>query len=230
MGIHQTIQRQRSLSQQTYDALRSSILSGQLVPGDRLVETQIAGQLQVSRTPIREALRQLQQDELVVADEAGGLRVATVSEQEAGQLYDCRIALETVAVTGACQYASLDDLARLNDCLQEAKQLLDAPLTLDASHRMLALDYSFHRRIAESSGNHCLLTLLEHLFSKMTLLRVQTTQHNLRVLNIYTEHYGVYDAICHQDVDRAVRMMQQHLLESRHRVLAEIEQMRSHLL
>jgi DNA-binding GntR family transcriptional regulator len=227
--VHQTIQRQRSLSQQTYDALRNSILSGQLAPGDRLIETQIASQLQVSRTPIREALRQLQQDELVVADEAGWLRVATVSEQEAGHLYDCRIALETLAVTGACQQSSPDYMAKLHDCLQESKQLLDIPLTPETSHRMLELDYSFHRMIAESSGNHCLLTLLEHLFSKMALLRVQTTQHNPRVLDIYTEHYGVYDAIRHQDVEQATRMVQQHLLESRHRVLTEIKQMRSSL-
>ena len=230
MGIvHQTIQRQRSLSQQTYDALRNSILSGQLSPGDRLIETQIASQLQVSRTPIREALRQLQQDELVVADDAGWLRVATVSEQEAGNLYDCRMALETLAVSGACRQASPDYLAKLNACLQESKQLLDNPLTPETSDRMLALDYLFHRTIAESSGNHCLLTLLEHLFSKMALLRVQTTQHNPRVLDIYTEHHGVYEAICRQDVEQASQMIQQHLLESRTRVLTEIKQMCSSL-
>ena len=87
----QPLQRSKSLQEQTYQALRASILLGELAPGDRLVEKEIAQRLQVSRTPIREAMRQLQQEALVTADGNGGLRVTTISIADAVQLYDCRI-------------------------------------------------------------------------------------------------------------------------------------------
>jgi DNA-binding GntR family transcriptional regulator len=105
-----TINRGKSLYEQVYQALRSAILTGALPPGDRLVETQLAEWLQVSRTPLREALRQLQQDGLVTADVSGGLRVTTITAADAQELYDCRLALESLAVAGACVYATDEQL------------------------------------------------------------------------------------------------------------------------
>ncbi|MCY7275216.1 MAG: GntR family transcriptional regulator, partial [Phormidesmis sp. CAN_BIN44] len=73
------IERSLPLQEQTYQALRVAILSGELAPGERLIETQLAQRLQVSRTPIREAIRQLQHSNLATIDASGTLRVATFS-------------------------------------------------------------------------------------------------------------------------------------------------------
>lgn len=217
------IQRSKSLHEQTYEALRSSILSGDLIPGERLVETQLAQRLQVSRTPIREAIRQLQKDGLVVADPTGALQVMTITVEDAAQLYDCRLALEQLSVSGACFHAEESQLEQLEACVIKAEDLMSqspAPTVTE----LLDLDYGFHRLIAESSGNRCLLTLLDQVFDKMMLLRIQTTRHNPGVLEIRIEHRQIYESIAQRQVEKAVEAIRGHLLASKARVVGELEQ------
>ena len=217
-----TLQRS-TLHEQTYQALRDSIVSGELAPGQRLIEMQIAEQLQVSRTPIREAIRQLQREELVTADEMGWLRVTTVSAKEAAHLYDCRLALETLAVTGACENATDTQLKAIADLVAQAEKLLKRKASKSDSSQLLEIDYQFHRTIAKSSGNSCLVSLLDQVFGKMALLRVQTTRHNPRVLEIRTEHQRLYEAIAQRNIPAATQEIRSHLSASKARVVQELE-------
>ncbi|NJR66544.1 MAG: GntR family transcriptional regulator [Leptolyngbyaceae cyanobacterium CRU_2_3] len=218
----QSIRRSKSLHEQTYQVLRSSILSGGLAPGDRLVETQLAQQLQVSRTPIREAMRQLQQEGLIVGDANEGLRVTSISAVDTLHLYDCRIGLEQMAVAGACKQASKAQLQLIEQYVLQAEQLMHSP---DLNNfQLLDLDYQFHRAIAESSGNKWLVALLDQVFDKMTLLRVQTTRQNPQVLEIRVEHRQIYQAIAQRDPDAAIGAMHSHLISSQARVVQEVEQ------
>lgn len=217
------LQRSKSLHEQTYQALRTSILSGELASGDRLVETQLAEQLQVSRTPIREAIRQLQREELVTADSSGGLRVTTISTSDAAQLYDCRIALEQLAVVGACEKANALQLKKLEQYVVSAQKLPKSKSSGLNSFQLLDLDYQFHRLIAESSGNTWLVSLLEQVFSKMVLLRIQTTRYNPEVLEIRDEHQQIYEAIAQRNVAAATQAIQNHLSASKVRVVQEIQ-------
>jgi DNA-binding GntR family transcriptional regulator len=218
------IQRSKSLHEQTYQALRTSILSGDLPPGERLVETQLAQWLQVSRTPIREAIRQLQKDGLVTADGLGGLQVATISVADAAQLYDCRLALEQLSVAEACLHADANQLKQLEGYVIQAEHLMrKQPQDLKVM-QLLDLDYGFHRLIAESSKNRWLVTLLDQVFDKMMLLRVQTTRHNPEVLEIRIEHRQIYEAITHRQVESAEEAIRSHLLASKDRVVGELQQ------
>jgi DNA-binding GntR family transcriptional regulator len=228
-----SIRRNKSLHEQVYQALRTAILSGDLVSGTRLVETQLAEWLQVSRTPLREALRQLQQEGLVTADASGGLRVTTISATDASELYDCRLALEELAVAGACQHATEEQLAQLKSFVTAAErhQMAEpgsSPLrnSLDKDSLdkdLLDLDYRFHHLIAESSGNRRLVTLLEHLFNSMALLRIQTLKQNPNVLDIRLEHGQICDAILSRDATLAMAAIRYHLTASKARVVQEIE-------
>lgn len=219
-----SLKRVQSLYEQTYQALRTAILSGELVTGTRLIETQLAEALQVSRTPIREALRQLQQEDLVVSDE-DGLRVATLSEEDAAQLYDCRIALEQLSVSAACQNASAAQLKKLVQAVDKADKILKQPKHELTKFQLLDLDYQFHRAIAESSGNLWLVSLLDQLFDKMALLRIRTMQQNPDVLEIRKEHRRICQAICDRKVEVAVSAIREHLTASKIRVVQEIQQL-----
>lgn len=217
------IQRSKSLHEQTYQALRASILSGDLLPGERLVETQLAQRLQVSRTPIREAIRQLQKDGLIASDGAGGLHVTTISITDAAQLYDCRLALEQLSVSGACLHANASQIEQLEAFVIQAEQLTQtANLKV---MELLDLDYGFHRLIAESSGNRWLTALLDQVFDKMMLLRVQTTRHNPGVLEIRIEHRQIYESVAQRHAEQAVEAIQSHLLSSKDRVVGELKQL-----
>ncbi len=220
-----SLQRHQPLKEQAYQALRMAILSGELAPGQRLIESQLAKDLQVSRTPIREALRLLQHEELVTHDTDHGLRVTTFSVQDAIDFYDCRIALEQLSVTAACQHATDTQIQELERIMQRAfsatKPVSNKSLQL-LNFQLLDLDYRFHRVIAESSQNLQLLSILDQLFAKMTLLRIQTLQKNRHVLNICLEHQHIYEAIAQRNSETAIQAITEHLKSSKERVIREL--------
>jgi DNA-binding GntR family transcriptional regulator len=218
------IRRSKSLYEQVYEAIRASILSGELASGERLVETHLADWLRVSRTPLREALRQLQQEGLVTADVNGGLRVTTLSTADAAELYDCRIALEQASVVAACKKITPAQIVQLETFVVQAEQLAKQQAQIPPDYmQMLDLDYQFHHLIAEISGNRRLGSLLDQIFDAMALLRIQTLRHNLGVLDIRLEHRQVFAAIAHRDPDAAVDSIKSHLMASKQRVMREIE-------
>ncbi len=221
------IQRSQSLREQTYQVLRSAILSGEFLAGSRLVETQIAEKLQVSRTPIREALQQLQQEQIVVTDENGNLRVVSFSPADAKNLYRCRLVLEQESVLEACKRSNPEQLAKIELSIQEAEKAIEQLPNQLTSYQLLHIDYQFHRAIAECSGNPWLALLLDQLFDKMALLRMQTVQQNLKVLEVSLEHRQIYDAISQRNPEKALAAVTNHLMSSQARVIREIEQLQS---
>ncbi len=216
------IKRRKSLSEKAYSALRTGILAGKFPPGSRLIETQLTEWLNVSRTPLREALRQLQKEGLVVAD-TSGLQVTTISAVDAMELYDCRLVLEKLAVTGACEHASQLQLKALEQSVIQAEERDPQNFDPRSLLQLLDIDYQFHHLIAESSGNRRLVSLLDQLFDSMALLRIQTLQQNPLVLEIRLEHRQVYEAIAQKDAATATAAIQQHLLASKARVVKEIQ-------
>lgn len=218
-----SIQRSQSLRQQVYEALKRIILKGDLASGERIVETKLAKQLEVSRTPIREAIGQLKKEKLIVSKPNGGFVVATLSVKDAAQLYDCRIALEQLSVEGACQKIADKQLKQLEKYVLLAEKLVKSQSSRPDILKLLEVDYQFHHLIAESSGNQWLLTLLEQVFDKMALLRVQTTKHNPQVLEVRLEHREIYEAIALRDSDLAQATIKLHLMSSKARVVKELE-------
>ncbi|NJK72584.1 MAG: GntR family transcriptional regulator [Synechococcaceae cyanobacterium SM2_3_60] len=218
------VPRKGSLYEQTYQALREVVLSGELVPGSRLIETELAKQLQVSRTPIREALRQLQREELLVVGASGGLQVPLFTEQDAAYLYDCRLALEQMAVRGACEHATDSDLAELKMLVSNAEQAVGAA----QPQHLLDLDYRFHHTIAASTRNSWLVSLLDHVFDKMVLIRRQTTQANPGVLEIRVEHRDIYDAIAKREPEIALMALGEHISASKRRVIQQLRELQQH--
>lgn len=215
----QPLPRRQPLLEQAYQALRQAILTGELQPGERLVETQLAAQLQVSRTPIREALRRLVDVELAIADHHGAIRVTTVSVRDAIELYDCRLALESLSVAQACDQATPDQLTELQTLVDQAEKLPPLPQDPLRHYQRLDLDHRFHRLLAQSSNNLYLTRLLDQIFDRMLLLRLQTTCQRPGVLEIHREHHCIYEAIHHRQPDQAVVALQTHLQASRDRMI-----------
>lgn len=222
-----SLQRNQSLQEQAYQALRSAILSGELPSGQRLIETHLAKNLQVSRTPIREALRQLQNEDLVVLDVDSVLRVAVFSKADAIQLYNCRIALEQQSIAEACENATDEQFYGLGLMVAQAEKLAQEKASQLTNFQLLDLDYRFHRLLAESSGNLWLRSLLDQVFDKMMLLRIQTMQQNPNVLDIRVEHRRIYEAVVQRDIIAATSAIQDHLAAAKERVIREMSHLPS---
>jgi DNA-binding GntR family transcriptional regulator len=214
--------RSQPLHEQTYQALRAAILSGELNPGERLVETQLADKLQVSRTPIREAMRQLQRESLVTTDRNGGLCVTKISIADTTQLYDCRIALEQLSVAGACRNANLLQLKNLEQVLIWEENAI-ANNRRENSLGALENNTYFHHFLAEISGNIWLVSLLDQILDKISLLRVQMFYEERDIKFIHLEHLQVYEAIARRDSEAAVKAISSHLLASKERVLQRLK-------
>lgn len=219
----QPIPRPRSLCEQVYQSLYEAILSGGMSPGERLVETKLAQQFNVSRTPIREAIRQLQLKGLVQQNQGGGMYVIQISLEDALHLYDCRMALEQLAVRHACQQVQSPDLNQIEQTLAAMEQTFEPgeAIAQDQTEQhlnLLSLNFQFHGFLATYSRNPWILPLLEQVFEKITLLQIRASRTADDLAAIHAEHRDVFEAIARQNEQAAIAAITNHLSVSKDRI------------
>ncbi len=158
----------RTLVHQVIDALVAGASEGLLLPGDRIVETELAAQLGVSRVPVREALRVLESQGIVVNEPYKGIRLTPVTPQRIDQLIEVRVALETTAALAAMRQGrnGAEQLAELERIVQEME-------TMAARNDVFGFataDTSFHRTLCGFAGNTVLSDMWEMLARQMTII------------------------------------------------------------
>jgi DNA-binding GntR family transcriptional regulator len=188
-----------SLREQCRELLRDRIVDGTIPPGQRLVETTLSTQLQVSRGTLREALRYLEQQGLVVSDRRGHMRVRALSARDIVELYEVRTALETTAAIRIARSPERDDqVAELRRSL-EPLRAEPADLAQTIEH-----DLAFHRRLCELSGNRTLIDTWTHLLSRIRATVVAAGPSVAPGLATWKRHNAIVDAIADGD-DAAIR-------------------------
>jgi DNA-binding GntR family transcriptional regulator len=150
-----------TLKSQVVSKLREAILSGQYAPGDRLNESQLAHEFNISRIPIREALIQLQESGLVMNHERRGMCVTKLTEEDKRRINSVRLIMETEAVWLARENMTPEIAAQLEDVIQRVETAHD--LVVEAG----PLDIEFHRLIWAASGNHYLARTLDSLVAQL---------------------------------------------------------------
>jgi DNA-binding GntR family transcriptional regulator len=207
-----------SLREQARDLLRSHIVDGTLAPGERLVETRLSTQLQVSRGTLREALRHLEQEGLVVSDERGHMRVRTHTAREVREIYDVRIALETMAAILVSQSPDREQrVAQLRDTLEPLKAK-GARLT-----ETIERDLEFHRRLCELSDNQTLLDTWTHLLARIRASIIAAGPSVTPGLATYKRHTAILDAIADGDQTAIRDVLLQHMREAANRIAQATE-------
>ncbi|MEU6711378.1 GntR family transcriptional regulator [Nonomuraea sp. NPDC046802] len=197
-----------SLSE-VYDRLRAEIVDGTLTPGAALVEITLAERYGTSRTPVREALRRLQQDGLVERADRG-MRVRTRSPEEILEIYEARIALEATAAAGAAQRRTDFDLVRLS----RAQKAMTATPTSDPA-AMAEANRAVHEAIWAASHNGTIVDLLTRLNSHLTRYPWTTLSMPGRWEEAIAEHAQIIDAIEKRDADRAYELAREHMAKAR---------------
>lgn len=194
------------LYRKAHEVLRRAIIQGELKPGDRITEVQLAEELQISRTPLREALRQLQAEGLVRRS-GGGLVVSEVDLGEVHLMYECRIALERLTARKAAQLASPEALDALDRLLAEARRAAGA----GDRAQVTAVNVEFHRRIALAGGNPWTVRLLEQIWDRITLFRVSVLRASEDYERVFSEHAAILAELRRRDPDGAEAAMERHL-------------------
>ncbi|HVK22384.1 MAG TPA: GntR family transcriptional regulator [Actinokineospora sp.] len=205
-----TPQLRRTLSDQVADAVRQGIMAGTYEPGQRLVETELAKSLGVSQAPVREALKQLAHEGIVMQVPRRGSFVTSVDTAEARKTYELRAVLERVAATECCQSASdaaLADLAPLVADIQAAADRGDPRGLIEA-------DLRFHRTVWEVSG-HPMLPRIWPMVEATTrsFAAVSNQLYFGDLKEIADAHVPLLDALTQRDADRASDLCHDHVVE-----------------
>jgi DNA-binding GntR family transcriptional regulator len=198
-----------SLVQLAVRRLRREILSGKTDPGERLVEEQLTRRMGISRAPLREALRLLAEQGLVEHVPRRGVRVATLSDRDVGELYVVRDVLERHAVTGGLPVARTADLAGLRaalDELGEATRAGDRLAVADAHRR-------FHVAVVALAGNRQLTATYESILVRLQLYMARNLQREAEVadaLDGVRRHERLFEAVAAGDVETVLAALGQH--------------------
>jgi DNA-binding GntR family transcriptional regulator len=208
----------QSRADELYAWLHEAIVSGQLRPHERLVETTLAELASVSRTPIREALRRLAGDGFVTERDSGGLEVCGFSLDELADLCAVRETLEGMVTGLAATSRSEMELATLRAMVQDEERLQDQ--TNDNLEERVALNHAFHEILWRASRNRYLADELKHLRGLIERLQHTTLRYPDRVEEAHQEHIAIIQALEDRDVARAEQLGRQHFRNAMARRLA----------
>jgi DNA-binding GntR family transcriptional regulator len=188
-----------------YRYIRNAIQRGQFKPGERLREIELAKQIGLSRTPIREALSRLETEGLVAHDVTRGVVVAELDYRMVTELYYMREVLEGTAARLVAQHASDVEISILDDLCQQYEAALGDEAALTASNRR------FHDTLYRCSHNRYLLNMVTVLHDALSLLGGTTLGNPERAAETLREHRAVVAAIRARDADAAEQALRTHI-------------------
>ncbi len=190
-----------------FQTLRGAILRGDLRPGERLMELQLAAKLGVSRTPIREAIRMLEQEGLAITIPRKGAEVAKMTEKDMEDVLCIRCALEELAVRLSCEKMTPEELSELKQAMDEFEEISKgSDITAIAK-----ADVNFHDVLYKSSDNPKLLGLLNNLREQMYRYRVEYLKDVSVYPRLIEEHQFLYEALKEKDAEKASAFTRTHL-------------------
>ena len=205
-GKMSTASRQNETRQgeDAYDRLVLDIRTGRLKPGDRLVETELAAQLGISRTPVREAVRRLESDGLVIHQPRLGATVRKLDYLEITELYEMRGVLEGTAARLAARSASQIELEELDAINREMRAATDVRQLYEANRQ-------FHGVLLSAARNRFLVKSVEAVQKTLLILGSSTLEESLRAAGAIEEHEAILAALRNRDGDAAEASMRAHI-------------------
>ncbi|MBQ9014840.1 MAG: GntR family transcriptional regulator [Firmicutes bacterium] len=193
------IQNHKPLREMVYEELKIQILTGTIVPGTRMMEVDLAEEMGVSRTPIREAIRKLEKEGLVTIEPRRGAYASMISTQDMVEILEVRQDLEGLAAYLAASRMSpveMEELKEVADCYNEA-------VKSGNMQDLIRYDTQFHRLIVDSCNNKILVNMVEQLQELVLRFRYIYYDNFKRAENMPEEHREIIEAIASGDEKRA---------------------------
>jgi len=205
----------QDLTGQVYEAVRDMILSGELQPGQKLIQDDLAERLGVSRTPLLSAFSKLEKDMLLESKPRRGMFVRTFRPEELVQVYDVRLRLEPLGAGEAADHATREEIDELR---RQCKLFAEIAEAKDPSAR--AEDYRFHMQVMRMSRND----LLYNIIASYNIIVIANFYGFLKDPRVSAqEHRDILAAIADGSRQRAMKHMYHHINNSRRHLLAHLE-------
>jgi DNA-binding GntR family transcriptional regulator len=199
------------LRQKIVQVLREAILSGELKPGDALVETALATQLGVSRAPLREAMRSLSKDGLIETIPYRGTTVKTLSRKDIEEIYSLRGLHESFAVQRILERNRASDIDMLNQICKNMKKAAKAKDLKTLNQE----DDSFHRQLILLAEHDMLTAIWDQLALRVRQLMSLRNQLNRNPMDIAMNHPPIVEAIADKDLVKATKLIQKHVASAK---------------
>ena len=201
-----------------FNTLRRAILTGELKPGERLMEIHLANRLGVSRTPIREAIRKLELEGLVTMIPRRGAEVAQITEKSLQDVLEVRRALDALCVELACDRITSEEQEALKKACDEFEE---ATKTGDVT-TIAGADVALHDIIVQATGNQRLIQLINNLSEQMYRYRFEYIKDEKGHENLVNEHRMIYESIQQGDKEKAARAARLHIDNQEKSIIRQI--------
>ncbi|HEX6506053.1 MAG TPA: GntR family transcriptional regulator, partial [Chloroflexota bacterium] len=205
-----------------YEMIWRQLITGERSPGERLTDTELASQLGLSRTPVRQALHRLAQEELVRLDARRGFSVRELTVRDVQEIYDVRGALEVLALRQAAPHLSAEQIQMQLDLLYQMREALRKERDERAVILHLESDLRLHNLLIQASGNGRLIRMLAALRSQQTLFQYWDTSYPQRNEAAADEHERILLALAAGDIEEAGAQLAQHIANAKNRVLFDL--------
>ncbi|MBU1341821.1 MAG: GntR family transcriptional regulator [Proteobacteria bacterium] len=206
-----------------YKSLRLDIVSGKLPGGTRLTEIAVADTLNVSRTPVREALQKLSQEQLLISIPKAGYLVEDLSDNDIQDLFTTRMEIEQIAIQKAIQFITVEELKNLDDNLERTKAFIRSK----ENFKITECDVEFHSILYKATRSKSLYRVCKSLSDVTVKYR-----HGLNLLpslwnELLQQHIMIYQAIISKDVDKTCQAIALHARQAKSHLLDVMKKVRS---
>lgn len=200
------------------ETIRQAIIDGTFNPGERLMEIQLADEMGVSRTPIREAIRKLELEGFVVMIPRRGTYVADISIKDITEIYEIRTSLDVLAAGLAAERITDEELETLNRLLVEIGQ----HIADNDMEKIVEVDTAFHDVLYQASRNERLVSIINNLREQLTGIRGRSMSYPGRLIETMDEHRSLVDCIAARDVERAQEAARMHIENAEHTLMKSL--------
>lgn len=198
--------------------IRQAIIDGTFSPGERLMEIQLADEMGVSRTPVREAIRKLELEGFVVMIPRRGTYVADISIRDITEIYEIRTCLDVLSAGLAAERITDEELEALNRLLVEIGQYIAE----NNMEKIVEADTAFHDILYQASRNERLRSIINNLREQLTGIRGRSMSYPGRLVETMGEHRALVDSIAARDVERAQNAARVHIENAEHTLMKSL--------
>lgn len=212
------IEKNKSMREKVYDTLKQMIIDGVIKPGERIIETEYSNKFQISRTPIREAIRMLELEGLVESQTTGGVIVKTLTREEISEIYKIRIALESLIIKEIIKKINNQDIKKLEKVLKNTKKVFE----VKDIEKVFSLFTEFNQILYDIASLPKVTGMINNINLYLKRFRKLSIDNPSRKEEAFEDHVQILEAIKNKELSTAISINRMHLEKSMNFILSKL--------
>lgn len=212
------IEKNKSMREKVYDTLKQMIIDGVIKPGERIIETEYSNKFQISRTPIREAIRMLELEGLVESQTTGGVIVKTLTREEISEIYKIRIALESLIIEEIIKKINNQDIKKLEKVLKNTKKAFE----VKDIEKVFSLFTEFNQILYDIASLPKVTGMINNINLYLKKFRKLSIDNPSRKEEAFEDHVQILEAIKNKELSTAISINRMHLEKSMNFILSKL--------